>query len=153
MKIQEMKPEQRLYAEKEISNRVNELKSILRGVAVSITKYLIAANSGGVVAVLAYIHAMNTNSISGYIKFSLASFIIGIMAISVALIWLYRRAWKIEHSYVKDRELFLQNQISWPELERRDNEHCESDRIEHTLALFSFVLFFIGVVSGALNFL
>lgn len=152
MNYDEMKPEDRSAAETEVNWRRDGLKSIQRNLAISITKYMITANAGGAVAVLAYVHATTSQPISIYVKLSLVSFILGILSISVALMWLYRRTWKIEGQYLEDTNLFFENQISLLELRRRDNERCESDKVEHSLGGFSFLAFVMGVVLGALNF-
>lgn len=144
MNYGEMDPGNRSAAEREVILRTDGLKSIQRNLAISITKYMITANAGGAVAVLAYVHANTSQPISIYIKLSLVSFILGILSISVALMWLYRRTWKIEGQYIEDTKLFFKNQISLLELRRRDNERCESDKVEHSLGGF----FIFGLCYG-----
>lgn len=153
MNYQDLNEENQAVANQEINYRLSGLKDILRGLAISLSKYLILANSGGILAVLTYLHTLVNTPPSNLIKTSLAFFVIGLVLISIVLFWVYYRIWKIDNEYKKDMALFYSNQISIFELRRRDNERTESDKFEYILAVLSFVSFVVAIISGAYNFL
>ncbi|MDH5425161.1 MAG: hypothetical protein OEY29_09220 [Gammaproteobacteria bacterium] len=152
MNYQEMDEQNQAIANQEINARLSGLKDILRGLAVSISKYLIAANSGGILAILAYLNSLKNVDPTSSIKVSLVFFVIGLVLISVVLFWVCWRVWKIDSQYKKDMSVFYNNQISFFELRRRDNERTESDKVEYFLGALSFISFMVAVISGAINF-
>jgi len=153
MNYQDMNEEEQVSANQEIYYRLSALKDILRGLAVSLSKYLILANSGGILATLTYLQSLTNTAPSTYIKTSITLFVIGLILISVALFWVYYRAWDIDNKYRQEMSRFYTNDISIIELRRRDNERTKSDKVEYVLAVLSFLSFVVAIISGAVNFL
>lgn len=153
MNYQDLNQEQQAFVNQEINNRLGGFRDIMRGLAVSLSKYLITANSGGIIAILTYLHSLSGNQPTpSKIKLSLLCFVIGLICISIVLFWVYYRVWKLDNKYKKDMRLFYENQISIFELRRRDNERTESDKVEYSLAIISFLAFITAIISGALTF-
>lgn len=152
MNYLDMDPDSQNLIQQEVNQRAIEIKSIFRNMILSIGKLLILLNLVGAISVILYNNMLNGPAVDGYLKISLFSFAFGIVTITMALMFLFMRAMKVESSYAVDRTLFFSNQLSFGELKKNDGERCDSDSLEFILVLFSFIAFISGVLYGVFNF-
>ena len=133
-----------------INRRWSQLCALEKEWAERATKYLLATNSGGAVAVLSFLGASaKARSLTGP-AIALVLFLLGVVLVGIFNAYQYHRISNLFYGWKKDSENYFANKISWDLLIEEDEKRTKPSRLAYCLCYGAFLSFIVGCICGAI---
>jgi hypothetical protein len=79
-----------------------------------------------------------------FTKVSLTCFVIGLLVTAIILLKMLFRMYAVDKAWHENSNLWYEGQISWGELNERDDLLAEDDKSELSMAVISFIIVLVG---------
>lgn len=127
-----------------INHRMAELKGLVRKLAESLIKFLVAANTAGIATIVSLLSSKVVFP-GFYVAGGLLSFIFGLILSVLIVFTMMIKSYRFDKAWAEDTDLWYEDQITWGELNERDEDRTSKDTLEFAFAFLSFALFGCGV--------
>ncbi len=131
-----------------IEERWEGLNRLTEEYSTQATRYLFFSNSGGAVAVLSYLGAVEGKPIIPNLKLALGCFTLGVILCLITILCLLHRFDNLLKNWSKGVQSFYSNESHYSDLIKGDNDKSSKIPIAWFTGYTSFLLFLIGIFSS-----
>ncbi|MDQ8207009.1 hypothetical protein QEH52_05790 [Coraliomargarita sp. SDUM461003] len=134
---------------KYISKRWEQLYHLEEQWGKEAIKYLMFLNSGGAVATLSFVGALGPENVGWQAKAALGLFAAGIILAGTLVAFAYLSCSALFAGWTSDYKKYLNEDLTYEQMDQRDEERIPDPEIEKNLGIGSFILFILGIGIGA----
>lgn len=145
----EWKADKRKREEQYISERWEQLYRLEEQWGKEAIKYLMFLNSGGAVATLSFVGALGPENVGWQAKAALGLFASGIILAGTLVAYAYLSCSTLFAGWASDYKKYLSQDLSYEQMDQRDEERIPDPENEKNLGIGSFILFILGISIGA----
>lgn len=134
----------------QIDHRWGELHALEHEYAQAGLRFLFLANAGGAIATLSFIGASATAASESLVKWTLISFVVGVVLYGVSVVFLYFRVLYVYSKYRIDANNCLKGETTFTEISAADIDRSKEIWLDYAPPLLSFLCFIAGCVCGGI---
>lgn len=132
-----------------INRRWGQLHELEERAVEQAYRYLFLTNSGGAVAVLAYIAQRGDEARTPLVLGMLVCFVLGVVLVGLGLAKTYEHMSGLYKDWKRDTRRFFARELSFNELTKSDDARAVTDWLDRALPYGALLAFFAGCGVGA----